>query len=372
MMSRIAARRGTVGNRHRRRRRIAVQSLHLFFDDRSLSVAELSPHDQLARLASGYWHTQAIYVAAKLGIADLLTDGPRSADELASATQTQPQALYRLLRALASVGIFAEDVEHRFALTPMAECLRSDVSGSVRSLAIVRGEWQYEAWGQLLHSIRTGECAFEKVYGAPLFDYLAANPEKGKLFDAAMTGVHGRETTAMLAAYDFSGIGTLADIGGGNGEVIASVLKRYPEMRGILFDQPSVIERSRANLSAAGLSDRCDAVGGNFFQSVPAGADAYLMRHIIHDWDDEKSVTILRNCRSAMGTRGKLLLVEGLVPPGNEPSVSKFFDLAMMVLPGGMERTEEEYRRLFAQSGFSLARIVPTETWISVIEGEPV
>lgn len=335
-------------------------------------MAEPSPQDQVARLASGYWHTQAIYVAAKLGIADLLTTGSKSAEELAAATQTNARALYRLLRALASLGIFAEDDAHRFALTPMAECLRSDVPGSVRSLAIIRGEWQYEAWGGLLDSVRTGACAFETIHGVPLFDYLAANPEKGKLFDEAMTGVHGRETKAMLDAYDFAGVGVLADIGGGNGEVIASVLKRYPTMRGILFDRPAVVERSRANLDAAGLSERCAAVGGNFFASVPAGADAYLLRHIIHDWDDEKSVAILRNCRAAMGKGGRLLLVEGIVPPGNEPSVSKFFDLAMMVLPGGMERTEDEYRQLLAASGFALKRIVPTQSWISVIEGEPV
>jgi hypothetical protein len=335
-------------------------------------VAELSPQEHLARLASGYWHTQAIYVAAKLGIADLLNAGPKTADELASDTQTNAHAIYRLLRALASLGIFVEDDQRHFALTPMAECLRSDVPGSVRSLAIIRGEWQYEAWGQLLHSIRTGECAFEKIYGVPLFDYLASNPEKGKLFDEAMTGVHGRETRAMLDAYDFSGIGVLADVGGGNGEVISSVLKRYPDMRGILFDQPAVIERARGNLRIANLSERCAATAGNFFASVPSSADAYLLRHIIHDWDDDKSVTILRNCRSAMDKRGKLLVVEGIVPLGNEPSLSKFFDLAMMVLPGGMERTELEYRRLFEASGFSLKRIIPTATWISVIEGEPM
>jgi SAM-dependent methyltransferase len=335
-------------------------------------VAELSPQEHVVRLASGYWHTQAIYVAAKLGVADLLQDAPKTAEELAPGTQTHPRALYRLLRALASLGIFAEDEQRRFALTPMAECLRSDAPGSVRSLAIIRGEWQYEAWGQLLHSIHTGECAFEKLYGQPLFDYLAAHPEKGKLFDEAMTGVHGRETAAMLDAYDFSATGVLADVGGGNGEVIASILKRYPTMRGVLFDQPSVIDRSRRNLDAAGLAGRCDAVAGNFFESVPSGADTYLLRHIIHDWDDEKSVAILRNCRAAMKPNGKLLIVEGIVPPGNEPALSKFFDLAMMVLPGGMERTEDEYRQLFAASGFALVRIVPTKSWISVIEGAPV
>jgi hypothetical protein len=175
----------------------------------------------------------------------------------------------------------------------------------------------------------------------------------------------------MLDAYDFSGIGVLADVGCGNGEVMASVLRRYPAMRGVLFDRPAVIERTRANLAAAGLAGRCELIAGDFFESVPPGADAYLLRHVIHDWDDDRSVAILRNCRAATGERGKLLVVEGIVPPGNGPSLSKFFDLAMMVLPGGMERTEEEYRRLFAAGGFSLGRVVPTRSWVSVIEARP-
>jgi hypothetical protein len=335
-------------------------------------VTEPSPQDQVVQLASGYWYTQAIYVAAKLGIADELRDGPRPADDLARATETDPNALYRLLRALASLGIFTALESRQFALTPMAECLRSGVPGSVRSLILMRGEWQYEAWGQLLYSIRTGRSAFEHIHGQPLFEYLAANPERGKLFDEAMTGVHGRETAAMLDAYAFSGIDLLADVGGGNGEVITSVLGRYPALRGILFDRPAVIARAGHNLAAAGVADRCVALPGDFFQCVPGGADAYLMRHIIHDWNDEQSVTIMRNCRAAMNERGKLLVVEGIVPPGNGSSASKFFDLSMMVLPGGMERTEAEYRRLFEASGFRLARIVPTKSWISVLEGHPV
>jgi hypothetical protein len=184
------------------------------------------------------------------------------------------------LRALASLGIFAEDNEHRFDLTPMAECMRSDVPGSVRSLCIIRGEWQYESWGQLLHSVRTGQSGLERVYGSPLFDFLAVNPDKGKLFDEAMTGVHGRETTAMLDAYDFSGISVLVDIGCGNGEVISSILKRHPAMRGVLFDQPTVIERTRANLEVVELAGRWEAKAGDFFEVVPPGADAYLLRHV--------------------------------------------------------------------------------------------
>jgi hypothetical protein len=334
-------------------------------------VSEPSPRDELARLTSGYWHTQAIHVAAVLGLADLLKDGPRTPEDLSTSTGTNPRSLYRLLRALASLGVFAEDEQRRFALTPMAECLRSDVPGSLRSLAVMRGEWQYEAWGRLLYSVQTNQPAFEKVFGMPLFDFLSRNPDKGRLFDEAMTGVHGRETAAMLQAYDFSGVGTLADIGGGNGEVLSSVLKKHPDVRGVLFDLPAVAERARANVEAVGLAGRCAVLSGNFFEFVPAGADAYLLRHVIHDWDYDRAGTILRNCRQAMGRQGRLLVVEGVVPPGNEPSVSKFFDLAMLVVPGGMERTEEEYRRLFEEAGFRLKRVVPTKSWVSVIEGEP-
>jgi O-methyltransferase domain/Dimerisation domain len=323
-------------------------------------------NDQLSVLVNGYWHTQTVYVAAKLGIADLLKDGPRSADELAAATGTNPRALYRLLRALASIGIFAED-QGRFVLTPLAECL---LNPSTKAMVTMRGEIQYRAWGELLYSIQTGEPAFEKQHGKPIFDYLAENRATGKLFDQAMTGVHGSETEAMLDAYDFSGIGTLADIGGGNGSVITAVLQKYPAMHGIIFDLPGVLQRTMTNLEAAGLTERCKVVAGSFFEIVPPGADAYLMRHIIHDWDDDESLTILRNCRQALPRGGKLLVVEGIVPPGNEPSLSKFFDLSMMVLPGGMERTEHEYRQLFTAAGFRLTKIVPTRTWVSVIEGE--
>jgi hypothetical protein len=231
-------------------------------------------HEQLARLLSGYWYTQTIYVAAKLGIAELLTAGPRPVEDLAQATGTNCRALYRLLRALASIGIFAEE-QGNVALTPLAECLRD---GSTKAMAIMRGEFQYQAWGELLHSVQSGQAGFEKVYGKPIFDFLSENPETGKLFDQAMTGVHGRETEAMLEAYDFTGIGTLVDIGGGNGSVIIAMLRRYPGMQGILFDLPKVAERARASIKDAGLEDRCRVVAGSIFDSVPTGADVYLMR----------------------------------------------------------------------------------------------
>jgi ubiquinone/menaquinone biosynthesis C-methylase UbiE len=335
-------------------------------------MEQLSPQEQISRMLTGYWISQALYVAAKLGLADLLKDGPRNADDLASATQSQPRALYRLLRGLASVGAFAEDDHHRFSLTPLGNCLRSDVPGSQRSLAIMTGEEHYHAFGQLLYSVQTGKIAFDKLFGMPVFDFLQQHPEQAKIFDEAMVGVHGRETAAMLAAYDFSGIKVLADVGGGNGSVLTAILKQYPEMRGILFDLPGVIERAKANIKAAGLADRCQAIGGSFFESVPSGADAYLMRHIIHDWDTEKAKKILKNIHRAMGKEGKLLVVESVIPPGNAPSFAKLLDLTMLVIPGGEERTEQEYRKLYEAAGFLLRRIVATKTEISVIEGSKV
>lgn len=328
-------------------------------------MADPTPQDRLADLMAGFWTTQAIYVAAQLGLADHLAAGPRSADVLAGATGAHPRSLYRLLRALAGLGIFTEQEDGNFALTPLAECLR-DGPESLRSLALMRGSWQYATWGNLLHSVTTGEAAFDALHGQPLFDWLGAHPEAGRIFDAAMTGVHGRETAAMLDAYDFSGINVLADIGGGNGSVICAVLDRYPALRGILFDLPAVCARA-----AVGLTARCQVIAGSFFEGVPAGADTYLLRHILHDWDDARSVTILRQCRAVMQPGQRLLVVEGVVPTGNTPSVSKRYDLSMMVMVGGMERTEQEYRDLFAASGFRLTRIVPTRTWVAVIEGEP-
>ncbi len=331
-----------------------------------------TPHTRLAQMIAGYWHSQAIYAAAKLGIADLLAEGPRSASELAVASGARPDWLYRLLRALASVGIFAETEDRRFSLTPLAEPLRSGVPGSQRPMALMFGAEHYQVWGLLAEVLVSGENAFEKAFGQPIFDYLRNHPEEAAIFDAAMTSIHGRETEAVLAAYDFSGISVLADIGGGNGSKLSAILQRHPSMRGILFDLPHVVERARWALTAAGVSDRCDTQGGDFFQAVPAGADAYLLRHIIHDWDDRKSQAILQHCHAAMPPQGRLLLVESVIPSGNEPCPAKFLDLTMMLIPGGQERTEEEYRQLFQASGFELTAIIPTSAEVSVIEGRPL
>lgn len=321
------------------------------------------------QMLTGYWSTQMLYVAAKLGIADLLVAGPRSVDDLAQATQSQAPALYRLLRALASLGIFADDGSGRFQLTPLAECLRSDAPGSQRALAIMSGEEHYHAWGELLYSVQTGKNAFEKLYGLPVFEFLSKNPEQARVFDAAMVGVHGRETAAMTDAYDFSDVGVLADIGGGNGSLLTTVLQRYPALHGILYDLPGVTARAASQLQAAGLADRCRVVGGNFFESVPAGADVYLMRHIIHDWDDEQATQILRNIQQVIRGDGRLLVIEGVIPPGNAPCFGKLLDLTMLTIPGGRERTAEEYQGLLQAGGFRLTRIIPTQAEVSIIEG---
>lgn len=331
-------------------------------------MTDASPQQQLDGMIAGYWTSQAIYAAAKFNIADLLKDGARSVDDLAAATATNPDALYRLLRALASKGIFAEGEPRSFALTPLAECLRSDVPGSKRALALMSGDEQFRAWAEIEYSIQTGKIAFDKVFGKPIFDYLGEHPEKAKIFDAAMVGIHGRESHAVLDAYDFSGITLVADIGGGNGSQLTGLLQRHANLKGLLFDLPHVIQRATENIQAAGLSDRCQLCAGSFFESVPAGADAYFMRHIIHDWDEEKSLTILRNCHRAMSAHSKLLVVESVIPPGNEPFGGKFLDLVMLLIPGGKERTAEEYRTLFDRAGFRLTRVIPTATEVSIIE----
>ncbi len=335
-------------------------------------MTQPAPKDALAGMITGYWVSQMVHVAAKLGLADRLADGPKTAEELAASTQTHARTLYRLLRALASVGVFSEDDDQRFSQTPLSECLGRDVPGSQWAMAVMMGDEHYHAWGDLLESVRTGQTAFDRLYGKPIFEYLGEHPEQAEVFDAAMTAIHGRETHAVLDAYDLTGVGVLADIGGGNGTNLTGVLGRYPEMKGVLFDLPHVVERASANLERAGLATRCQVVGGDFFASIPVQADAYFLRHIIHDWDDERAGLILRNLRTSMPKGSRLLVVEHVLPPGNEPSFGKLLDLNMLLLPGGVERTAEEFRRLYEGSDFHLTRIVPAQGDLSVIEGQPI
>ncbi len=330
-----------------------------------MSTAQAS--QQLAQQTIGGWITQGIYVAAELGIADLLTDGPRTAEELAERTHAHGDALYRVLRALASVGIFTEDAERRFSLTPAAECLRSDRPDSLRSFGIMAGAEFYQSWGHLLYSVQTGKPGFQERFGAPFFEYMTERPERHALYDAAMM-VHGiAETEPMLDAYDFSVFGTVVDVGGGNGRMLAAILERHPAVKGILFDLPAVADRTRATIAELGLGERYQIVGGDFFTSLPA-ADAYVLRHIVHDWDDKEAACILRNCREAMNPGGRVLVVETVIPPRDEPCFGKWLDL-MMLIVGGRERTEEQYRRLFSQAGLTLSRIVPTAHEVSIVEG---
>jgi hypothetical protein len=330
-----------------------------------------SPLQQLNQMLTATWTSRAISVAAELRIADRLKGGPLSAEALAVAAGVAPGPLYRVLRALAGAGVFAEDTDGRFRLNALAEPLCDGGPGSLRAFAIMIGDSQDRCWDDLLETVRTGETAFDRLYGQPVFDYLTERPEKAKIFDAAMTTFGGLATEAVLDAYDFSDVRTLADIGGGLGSNLAKILFHYPGMSGVLFDQPHVVERARPSLEAAGLADRCAVQGGSFFESAPRGADAYILGHIIHDWDDAKAGLILDNLRRTMPAAAKLLLVDRVLAQGNGASFGNFLDLHMMLVCGGRERTEAEFNRLFTRHGFRLTRVVPTAEDVSVIEGVP-
>lgn len=328
--------------------------------------------DQLNQILQAVALSRALCTVAELGVADHIEAGkPRSAKHLALATHTNERSLYRLLRFLASHGLFQETNNGEFDHTPLSSVLRSDVEGSFRAAAQLFHH-QFRAWDGLDHAVRTGEPGFNAVFGRPLFDHIAAHPELGPLLDAGMTCMHGYETAAMIEAYDFGAVRVLADIGGGNGSLIGAVLQRYPKMRGILFDLGHVVGRTKDSLKQRGVADRCQVIEGSFFETVPAGADAYLFRHIIHDWTDEQSVQILSLCRKVIPEDGRLLLVECVVPAGNEPSLSKDFDMTMMTFPGGVERTEAEFRALLKQARFELTSVTPTTTMVSVVEGKPI
>ena len=335
-------------------------------------MSEPQPSQQLMQMTMGSWISRAIYVSAKLRIADHLANGPRAANELAAAAGVAPGPLYRVLRALSSIGVFAQDANGRFCINPLAAPLCEDGPDSLWAFVVMLGEEQDRCWGDLLETVRTGEPAFERLYSRPIFDYLADHAEQARIFDAAMSNFSVRELQAVLDACDLSGVATLADIGGGVGSKLARVLGRYPAMRGLLFEQPHVIERARPVLEAAGVWGRCDVHAGSFFETAPGGADAYLLGHIIHDWNDASAGIILDNLRRAMPARARLMLVEYVAPEGGDgASFSKWLDLHMMVAIDGRERTESEYRRLFANHGFRLTRVVPTMTEISVVEGVP-
>jgi hypothetical protein len=332
---------------------------------------ETPPPVALMQMMFGFMISQLIFVAAKLGIADLLKDSPKSIDELAQATETDIRALYRILRTLASVGIFAEiEQSQRFTLTPLGQYLQTSIPGSLHGIALYMGsDPHWRTYGDILYSVQTGKQAFEHTVGMAPFKYLAQNPEWAKLFNDAMTSLNGAEDFAIPDSYDFAPLGKVVDVGGGRGSLIASILKANPKMQGILFEIPPVIESAKHLIKAEGIAERCELVGGDAFQSVPKGGDAYILKHVIHAFDDDLAVTLLRNVHHAMPVKGKLLVCEMIIPPGNESHFSKLADIEMLMLPGGYERTEEEYRRLFEKAGFSLTKIFRTSSSVSVIEG---
>ena len=338
----------------------------------NVPTGAVPPPATLLQMMTGYWVSQALYVAAKLGVADLLADGPRPVEALAAATQTDTLSLRRVLRALASVGVFTEARPGTFALTPLAALLQTRTPDSMRALAIMYAEEQYRAWGDLLHSVQTGATAFERQFGTSYFAYLAQHPEADRVFNEAMTGWTTQLVGAVVDAYDFSPFQTIVDVGGGYGTLLVAMLRSNPAARGILFDQPHVIAAAGEQMVVAGVAERCTTVGGDFFVEVPAGGDAYVLAQILHDWNDERSVAILQQCRRVMPAHGKLLVIELVLPPGEDPFFGKWLDLHMLVLVGARERTAAEYGALFHAAGFELARVVPTPAGPSVVEAVPI
>jgi hypothetical protein len=339
--------------------------------------AQDEQHEQpavaLRRLVNGYQVSQAIHVATVLGVADHLAGGPRTSDELAADTGSHPDALYRLLRALAAVGVFREEPGRRFALTPLGDCLRTDAPrpvGPWAAFAMTPPQW--DAWGALLHSVRTGENAFRHVHGEDVWAYRASHPEASAAFDRAMTGITLLATDALLAAYDFSRFETIVDVAGGQGSLLAAILQQYPTARGVLFDQPHVVAGADVVLQASGVAGRCVVVGGSFFEAVPTGGDVYMLKQIIHDWEDQEATAILRVCRKAMTPGGRLLVIERGIGAPNEGAAAKLMDLQMLVSAGGRERTRDEYATLFAAAGFRLESVISSAADLSIVEGLPI
>jgi hypothetical protein len=326
------------------------------------------------QLSTGYMASACIQVAARLKIADLLANGPKPVQQLASAAAANEDRLYRVLRVLASLGVFTETSPRIFALTPTAEPLRSDVPNSFRNMALwVTSPFHFRTYAELLHSVKTGEITCDHVYGKPVFEYFPEHPEISELFNNAMTCMSQMVTPALLEAYDFAGIHSLMDVAGGHGALLRAILSKHPEMRGILIDMDHVIEGARRLPENQALTNRCEFQSADFFVELPTGADAIIMKHIIHDWDDDKATIILKNCAKALSGKpnAKILLVESVLPAGNEPHMGKFIDLEMFVFPGGRERTEEEFRKLFSAAGLRLNRVVPMKSPLWLVEGVP-
>lgn len=327
------------------------------------------PHAQLIQMVLGHWVSRLIYTTATLGLADHLANGPQSAETLAGLTRTHAPSLYRFLRTLASFGLLTEGADRRFSLTPLGAALKTGAPGAARATVLTMGGESFlAAWNELPYSLQTGKPGFDKARGMPVFDWLTAHPEEAALFGETMIGVHGAEPAAVAAAYDFSKFGTVVDVGGGTGNLITTVLAAHPAPRGVLFDMPHVVVEGAKLIQQRGLSPRVTTQSGSFFETVPAGGDAYMLSHIIHDWSEEQCLTILGHCRRAMKPTSKLLIIEMVLPPGDTPHPGKLLDIMMLVGPGGQERTPEEYGALLQKAGFRLNRVVPTASAVSIVE----
>jgi hypothetical protein len=325
---------------------------------------------QILQMTLAPFMTQALYVAAKLGIADLLSQGPGTAAELAAATGADEQSLYRILRALASVGVFSETEPHTFVNTPASETLRTDAPNSTRFFVMFVGEEPH--WrniGHTMYSVKTGKPCWEHVHGEPIFPYMFnTNKEFGEIFNRSMISLSHQDIEPVMNAYDFSGVGTLADIAGGYGHLLAAILRKYSALKGILFELPQLLDGARGFLASSGVSDRLEFVSGDFGKEIPVRADVYMLKHIIHDWYDDTCTNILQNIRQHMPDDGRVLIIDSVIPLGNEPHMKKILDIEMLIAPGGVERTAEEFDTLLNKSGFRLNRIIPTASPNSIIE----
>ena len=337
----------------------------------SFTKAEtVPPEAQLLEMILAQFVSRLIHLTATLKLPDYLADGPKTAEELAPLTATHAPSLYRVLRTLSSLGFFTEDAAQRFSLQPLGAALKSGTPSYAAAL-MLGGELLSRSLDHLLHSVQTGEPGFQKAYGMPIFDWLASHPGEASLFNDTMVGVHGMEPAAVAAAYDFSGFQTIADVGGSTGNMLSTILGQHAGPRGILFDMPHVVRDAPALIQQRGLTDRIRIEPGSFFESVPAGADAYILSHVIHDWNEKQCLAILDNCRRAMNAHGRLLLVEMVLPSGDTPHPGKMLDMVMLITPGGQERTAAEYGALLDKAGFRLTRVVPTASPVSIVEAIP-
>jgi hypothetical protein len=335
-------------------------------------AAEQPLHAQLIQMAVAIWTARAVYATAQLQITDLLAQGPRHVDDLACATGTHPRSLHRLLRAVASRGILTEIEPRRFALTALGDALRIGAPGAARATVLtLAGDWQWKAWDNFLYSLRTGQPALVKTFEKGLFDYLAANPEDSANFNEAMIGLHGADGPALAAAYDFSSFKTVADLGGGTGILLTTILQSNPHLRGVLIELAKTVPEARYTIETRKLTDRCEVVAGDFFNEVPAGYDGYILAHVLHDWTDEQALLILRNCRKAVASHGRLLVIESVLPPGDTPHQGKMMDLLMMTVTGGIERTAEQFVAVLAEADFKLQRIIPISSHQSILDAVP-